>query len=75
MVGDLFFWSFCCLRLWKREKKVRLLTAAAAAAALGYWMGDAQLYMSRQGGREADSLKWMVDMVCRLQRLCPSLSF
>ena len=22
MVGDLFFWSFCCLRLWKREKKV-----------------------------------------------------
>ncbi|XP_077579087.1 LIM domain kinase 1a isoform X4 [Stigmatopora nigra] len=22
MVGDLFLWSFCCLRLWKREKKV-----------------------------------------------------
>ncbi|XP_049581428.1 LIM domain kinase 1a isoform X3 [Syngnathus scovelli] len=22
MVGDLFFWSFCCLRLWKRDKKV-----------------------------------------------------
>ncbi|XP_028321175.1 LIM domain kinase 1a isoform X3 [Gouania willdenowi] len=22
MVGDLFFWSFCCLRLWKKEKKV-----------------------------------------------------
>ncbi|KAM8904841.1 LIM domain kinase 1a isoform 3-T3 [Spinachia spinachia] len=22
MVGDLFLWSFCCLRLWKRDKKV-----------------------------------------------------
>ncbi|XP_032401850.1 LIM domain kinase 1a isoform X3 [Xiphophorus hellerii] len=22
MVGDLFFWSFCCLRLWRRDKKV-----------------------------------------------------
>ncbi|KAJ8275494.1 hypothetical protein COCON_G00072460, partial [Conger conger] len=22
MVGDLFLWGFCCLRLWKREKKV-----------------------------------------------------
>ncbi|TNN30399.1 hypothetical protein EYF80_059449 [Liparis tanakae] len=21
MVGDLFFWSFCCLRLWRRDKK------------------------------------------------------
>lgn len=30
MVGDLFFWSFCCLRLWKRDKKVRLCAAAAA---------------------------------------------
>lgn len=27
MVGDLFFWSFCCLRLWKRDKKVRLPAA------------------------------------------------
>ncbi|XP_041732310.1 LIM domain kinase 1 isoform X3 [Coregonus clupeaformis] len=22
MVSDLFFWGFCCLRLWKRDKKV-----------------------------------------------------
>ena len=29
MVGDLFFWSFCCLRLWRRDKKVRLISAAA----------------------------------------------
>lgn len=23
MVGDLFLWGFCCLKLWKRDKKVR----------------------------------------------------
>ncbi|KAM9734220.1 LIM domain kinase 1a isoform 3-T3 [Menidia menidia] len=22
MVGDFFFWSFCCLRLWRKDKKV-----------------------------------------------------
>lgn len=69
MVGDLFFWSFCCLRLWKRDKKVRIVAAAAGSS------GRVMYYSGAGGGRgEADSLKGkgvVVDMV--LQGLFTSL--
>ncbi len=63
MVGDLFFWSFCCLRLWKRDKKVRLFTAATRGCweSNGWWM-----WAGEEAGRQADGLKWLVEMVCRL---------
>lgn len=43
MVGDLFFWSFCCLRLWKRDKKVgqRGGSGDAGLRSLGGFVGMA----------------------------------
>lgn len=39
MVGDLFLWSFCCLRLWKRDKKVSF---SAARHCWRRWIIDAE---------------------------------
>lgn len=53
MVGDLFFWSFCCLRLWKRDKKVRLFTGRLTG-----WYTVIHQPAGREGGREAKEAGW-----------------
>lgn len=68
MVGDLFFWSFCCLRLWKRDKKVRLIAALLPCVA-GRPMGDVQSgggeEAGRHGGREGGRLRCFAGRSCR----------